>query len=47
MAMINEKLLWGKALNKVQKSEIRDKINKFYRISSFAPTEAILLIEDL
>lgn len=44
---MNESMLWGRALSKVKDSALKQKINKFYKISSFGTTDSALLLEDL
>jgi hypothetical protein len=44
MDMINESMLWGRALQKVKDKGTRQKINKFYKISSFNTTDCHLLL---
>jgi hypothetical protein len=45
--MINDNILWTKALPHLAQTASREQVNKLYRISAYGPTEALLLIEDL
>jgi hypothetical protein len=47
MGMVNESMLWGRALSKLKDPSLRQRINKFYKISAFANTEAAFLLDDL
>lgn len=40
-------MLWGRALSKVKDASLKQKINKFYKISSFGATDSAFLLEDL
>jgi hypothetical protein len=40
-------MLWGRALSKVKDTSIKQKLNKFYKISAFGATDAALLLDDL
>jgi len=44
METINESILWGRALQKVKDKATKQKINKFYKISSFNTTDCNLLL---
>lgn len=37
-------MLWGRALSKIKDPILKQKINKYYKISSFGTTDSALLI---
>jgi len=47
LGTINESVIWGRALAKIKDSAIRQKLNKFYKISSFSSTDCQFLLQDL
>jgi len=44
--MLNEEFLWEKALPSAS-AHLRKTVNKMYKISTFGPTDASCLLEDL
>jgi hypothetical protein len=40
-------MLWGRALSRIKDPALKQKINKFYKVSAFGTTDSAFLLEDL